>query len=200
MDKLIIQGGGPLSGELRISGAKNAALPILAGALLAEYPVVVGNVPHLHDVTTTMSLLGQMGVSLSVDEKMRVEIDTSTITSYKAPYELVKTMRASIIVLGPLLARFGEAEVSLPGGCAIGSRPVDIHLKGLEAMGAKIRVENGYIYASCKRLKGVHIVLDMVTVTGTENLMMAATLAEGTTILENAAREPEVSDLANFLN
>ncbi|HIF17662.1 MAG TPA: UDP-N-acetylglucosamine 1-carboxyvinyltransferase [Cycloclasticus sp.] len=200
MDKLIIQGGGPLSGELRISGAKNAALPILAGALLAEHPVVVGNVPHLHDITTTMSLLGQMGVTLSVDEKMRVEVDTSTISSFKAPYELVKTMRASIIVLGPLLARFGEAEVSLPGGCAIGSRPVDIHLKGLESMGAKIRVENGYIHASCKRLKGARIVLDMVTVTGTENLMMAATLAEGTTILENAAREPEVSDLANFLN
>lgn len=200
MDKLIIQGGGPLSGTLRISGAKNAALPILAGALLAQHPVVIGNVPHLHDITTTMSLLGQMGVTLSVDEKMRVEVDTSTISSYRAPYELVKTMRASIIVLGPLLARFGEAEVSLPGGCAIGSRPVDIHLKGLEAMGAEIRVEAGYIHATCKRLKGARIVLDMVTVTGTENLMMAATLAEGTTILENAAREPEVSDLANFLN
>ncbi|PHS73761.1 MAG: UDP-N-acetylglucosamine 1-carboxyvinyltransferase [Cycloclasticus sp.] len=200
MDKLIIQGGGPLSGEIRISGAKNAALPILAGALLAEHPVVIGNLPHLHDITTTMSLLGQMGVSLSVDEKMRVEVDTSTISSFRAPYELVKTMRASIIVLGPLLARFGEAEVSLPGGCAIGSRPVDIHLKGLEAMGANIRVENGYIHASCERLQGTRIVMDMVTVTGTENLMMAATLAEGTTTLENAAREPEVSDLANFLN
>ncbi len=200
MDKLIIQGGGPLSGEIRISGAKNAALPILAGALLAEHPVVIGNIPHLHDITTTMSLLGQMGVTLSVDEKMRVEVDTSTISSFRAPYELVKTMRASIIVLGPLLARFGEAEVSLPGGCAIGSRPVDIHLKGLEAMGADIHVEAGYIHASCERLKGARIVLDMVTVTGTENLMMAATLAEGVTILENAAREPEVSDLANFLN
>ncbi|MBL4744312.1 MAG: UDP-N-acetylglucosamine 1-carboxyvinyltransferase [Cycloclasticus sp.] len=200
MDKLIIQGGGPLSGEIRISGAKNAALPILAAALLAENPVVIGNVPHLHDITTTMSLLGQMGVQLSVDEKMRVEVDTSTITNYRAPYELVKTMRASIIVLGPLLSRFGEAEVSLPGGCAIGSRPVNIHLKGLEAMGAKIRVENGYIHATCDRLKGTRIVLDMVTVTGTENLMMAATLAEGTTVLENAAREPEVTDLANFLN
>ncbi len=200
MDKLIIQGGGPLSGEIRISGAKNAALPILAGALLAENPVVIGNVPHLHDITTTMSLLGQMGVTLSVDEKVRVEVDSSTISSYKAPYELVKTMRASIIVLGPLLARFGKAEVSLPGGCAIGSRPVDIHLKGLEAMGADIRVENGYIHATCDRLKGARLVLDMVTVTGTENLMMAATLAEGTTIIENAAREPEVSDLANFLN
>ena len=200
MDKLIIQGGGPLSGELRISGAKNAALPILAATLLAENPVIVGNVPHLHDITTTMSLLGQMGLTLSVDEKMRVEVDTSTISSYKAPYELVKTMRASIIVLGPLLARFGKAEVSLPGGCAIGSRPVDIHLKGLEAMGAEIHVENGYIHASCDRLKGTRLVLDTVTVTGTENLMMAATLAEGTTIIENAAREPEVNDLANFLN
>jgi len=200
MDKLIIQGGGPLAGEIRISGAKNAALPILAGALLAEHPVVVGNVPHLHDITTTMSLLGQMGVQLSVDEKMRVEVDNSTISSFKAPYELVKTMRASIIVLGPLLARYGRAEVSLPGGCAIGSRPVDLHLKGLEAMGADIRVENGYIHASCERLKGTRLVLDMVTVTGTENLMMAATLAEGVTIIENAAREPEVSDLAHFLN
>ena len=200
MDKLIIQGNGPLSGEIRISGAKNAALPILAGALLAENPVVIGNVPHLHDITTTMSLLGQMGVTLSVDEKVRVQVDSSTISSFKAPYELVKTMRASIIVLGPLLARFGEAEVSLPGGCAIGSRPVNIHLKGLEAMGADIRVENGYIHASCERLKGARLVLDVVTVTGTENLMMAATLAEGTTIIENAAREPEVSDLAHFLN
>ncbi|MEW5008813.1 MAG: UDP-N-acetylglucosamine 1-carboxyvinyltransferase [Cycloclasticus sp.] len=200
MDRLIIQGSGPLAGDIRISGAKNAALPILAGALLAEHPVVVGNVPHLHDITTTMSLLGQMGVQLSVDEKMRVEVDNSTISSFKAPYELVKTMRASIIVLGPLLARYGKAEVSLPGGCAIGSRPVDIHLKGLEAMGAEIRVENGYIHASCERLQGARLVLDMVTVTGTENLMMAATLAEGTTIIENAAREPEVSDLAYFLN
>ncbi len=200
MDKLIIQSSGPLSGEIRISGAKNAALPILAGALLAEHPVLIGNVPHLHDITTTMSLLGQMGVTLSVDEKVRVEVDSSTISSFRAPYELVKTMRASIIVLGPLLARFGKAEVSLPGGCAIGSRPVDIHLKGLEAMGAEIHVEGGYIHASCDRLKGARLVLDMVTVTGTENLMMAATLADGTTIIENAAREPEVSDLANFLN
>ena len=200
MDKLSIQKSGPLSGEIRISGAKNAALPILAASLLAENPVVVGNLPHLHDITTTMSLLGQMGAILSVDEKMRVEVDASAISSFRAPYELVKTMRASIIVLGPLLARFGEAEVSLPGGCAIGSRPVDLHLKGLESMGAKIHVENGYINASCSRLKGTRLVLDMVTVTGTENLMMAATLAEGTTTIENAAREPEVSDLANFLN
>jgi UDP-N-acetylglucosamine 1-carboxyvinyltransferase len=200
MDKLIIQNRGALKGEIRISGAKNAALPILAGALLSEAPVVIGNVPHLHDITTTMSLLAQMGVGLSVDEKMRIEVDTSTIDKYYAPYDLVKTMRASIIVLGPLLARFGEAEVSLPGGCAIGSRPVDIHLKSLEAMGATIRVENGYIHATADRLKGTHLVLDMVTVTGTENLMMAATLAEGTTIIENAAKEPEVSDLAHFLN
>lgn len=200
MDKLIIKGGQPLSGEIRISGAKNAALPILAGALLSEKPVIVGNVPHLHDITTTMSLLGQMGVLLSVDEKMRVEIDTSEMFSYRAPYELVKTMRASIVVLGPLLTRFGEAEVSLPGGCAIGSRPVDIHLKGLEAMGAEIKVENGYIHAKCDRLKGTRLVLDTVTVTGTENLMMAAVLAEGTTVIENAAREPEVGDLAHFLN
>jgi UDP-N-acetylglucosamine 1-carboxyvinyltransferase len=200
MDKLIIQGSGPLSGEIRISGAKNAALPILAAALLSETPVVIGNVPHLHDITTTMSLLGRMGVQLIVDEKMRIEVDSSTITECYAPYELVKTMRASILVLGPLLARFGKAEVSLPGGCAIGSRPVDIHLKGLEAMGATITVENGYIHASADRLKGTRLVLDTVTVTGTENLMMAATLAEGTTILENAAREPEVNDLAHFLN
>lgn len=200
MDKLLIQGGGPLNGEIRISGAKNAALPILAGALLSETPVLIGNVPHLHDVTTTMGLLGRMGVELLVDEKMRVEIDTSTINAFYAPYELVKTMRASILVLGPLVARFGKAEVSLPGGCAIGSRPVNIHLDGLKAMGADIRVENGYIHASADRLKGTRLVLDIVSVTGTENLMMAATLAEGVTVIENAACEPEVSDLANFLN
>lgn len=200
MDKLLIQGGGPLHGEIRISGAKNAALPILAGALLSETPVLIGNVPHLHDVTTTMGLLGRMGVELLVDEKMRIEIDTSTINAYYAPYELVKTMRASILVLGPLLARFGQAEVSLPGGCAIGSRPVNIHLDGLKAMGADIRVENGYIHASADRLKGARLVLEMVSVTGTENLMMAAALADGVTIIENAACEPEVSDLAHFLN
>ncbi len=200
MDKLIITGGKPLSGEIRISGAKNAALPIIVSTLLSDDPVLIRNIPHLHDITTTMELLGRMGVSLTMDEKMDVEVNPTTITSYVAPYELVKTMRASILVLGPLLARFGEAEVSLPGGCAIGARPVNLHIHGLELMGADIKVENGYIKAKCKRLKGAKIVLDVVTVTGTENLMMAAALAEGTTILENAAREPEVVDLADCLN
>lgn len=200
MDKLIITGGKPLSGEIRISGAKNAALPIIVSTLLSDDPVLVRNIPHLHDITTTMELLGRMGVSLTMDEKMDVEVNPTTIKSYVAPYELVKTMRASILVLGPLLARFGEAEVSLPGGCAIGARPVNLHIHGLELMGADIKVENGYIKAKCKRLKGAKIVLDVVTVTGTENLMMAAALADGTTILENAAREPEVVDLANCLN
>ena len=200
MDKLIISGGITLDGEVRISGAKNAALPILVAGLLAETPVTISNVPHLQDVTTTMGLLGQMGVQLTIDEKLNIEIDSSTIKQFCAPYELVKTMRASILVLGPLLARFGEAEVSLPGGCAIGSRPVDLHIRGLEAMGAQISVENGYIHASTKkRLQGVKLVMDIITVTGTENLMMAATLAEGVTTIENAAREPEVTDLANFL-
>lgn len=200
MDKLIITGGTPLSGEIRISGAKNAALPIIVSTLLSDEPVLIRNIPHLHDITTTMELLGRMGVSLTMDEKMDVEVNPTTINSYVAPYELVKTMRASILVLGPLLARFGEAEVSLPGGCAIGARPVNLHIHGLELMGADISVENGYIKAKCKRLKGAKIVLDVVTVTGTENLMMAACLAEGTTILENAAREPEVVDLAGCLN
>ncbi len=200
MNKLIIKGGVPLSGQVRISGSKNAVLPILAGTLLANGPVVVSNVPHLHDVTTTMELLGRMGVSITIGDKMSVEIDPSTIQNTFAPYELVKTMRASILVLGPLLARYGTAEVSLPGGCAIGARPVDIHLSGLEAMGAEITVEQGYIRAKADRLKGAHIVMDQITVTGTENLMMAASLAEGTTILENAAREPEVVDLADFIN
>lgn len=200
MDKLIITGGKALSGEIRISGAKNAALPIIVSTLLADDPVLIRNIPHLHDITTTMELLGRMGVSLTMDEKMDVEVNPTTIKSYVAPYELVKTMRASILVLGPLLARFGEAEVSLPGGCAIGARPVNLHINGLEAMGADIQVENGYIKAKCKRLKGAKIVLDVVTVTGTENLMMAAALADGTTILENAAREPEVVDLADCLN
>ncbi|WP_133716576.1 UDP-N-acetylglucosamine 1-carboxyvinyltransferase [Methylocaldum gracile] len=200
MDKLLITGGKPLHGELRISGAKNAALPILAGALLSETPVIIGNVPHLHDITTTMELLGRMGVHLMVDEKLNIEVDSGPIENFFAPYELVKTMRASILVLGPLLARFGRAEVSLPGGCAIGSRPVNLHLHGLAAMGADINVKNGYIHASAKRLKSCRLVLDQVTVTGTENLMMAAVLAKGTTIIENAAREPEVVDLANFLN
>lgn len=199
MDKLIITGGTRLSGELRISGAKNAALPILAATLLSTTPVSVGNIPHLHDITTTMELLGRMGVSLLVDEKMNIEVDSTTINSYEAPYELVRTMRASILVLGPLLARFGEAHVSLPGGCAIGTRPVDIHLNGLIKMGADITVEGGFIHAKVDRLKGCRLVLEQITVTGTENLLMAATLASGTTIMENCAKEPEVTDLANFL-
>ena len=199
MDKLIIHGGIRLAGEIRISGAKNAALPILAATLLAEGPMVIGNVPHLHDITTTMELLGRMGCSLTVDERMHIEVDTSTIKEFFAPYELVRTMRASILVLGPLLARFGIADVSLPGGCAIGSRPVNLHLQGLTQMGAELSVEGGYIRAKAKRLKGVDIVLDLVTVTGTENLMMAATLAKGVTVLRNAAREPEVVDLAGCL-
>jgi len=200
MDKLIISGGKPLSGELRISGAKNAALPILAATLLSETPVIIGNIPHLHDITTTMELLGRMGVSLLVDEKMNIEVDSSTINCYEAPYELVKTMRASILVLGPLLSRFGEARVSLPGGCAIGTRPVDIHLNGMMKLGADITVENGYIHAKAERLKGCRLVLEQVTVTGTENLLMAAVMAEGVTVIENAAKEPEVTDLAHFLN
>lgn len=201
MDKLLINGGVALNGEIRISGAKNAALPILMGALLVDTPVRIGNVPHLHDITTTLELLGRMGVSITVDERSGVVIDPSTLTETEAPYDLVKTMRASILVLGPLLAKFGKADVSLPGGCAIGSRPVDLHLRGLEQMGALIKVENGYIRATSDgRLKGAHIFLDQVTVTGTENLMMAATLAEGITTLENAAREPEVVDLAHYLN
>ncbi|HTP38029.1 MAG TPA: UDP-N-acetylglucosamine 1-carboxyvinyltransferase [Steroidobacteraceae bacterium] len=199
MDKLQITGGKPLEGEVRISGAKNACLPILAGALLADGPVSISNVPHLHDVTTMIELLGRMGVSVTVDEKMRITIDASTLTECFAPYELVKTMRASILVLGPLLARFGKADVSLPGGCAIGARPVNIHVAGLQALGADIHIEGGYIRARAGRLKGARLVLDTVTVTGTENLMMAAVLAEGETVLENAAREPEVVDLAEFL-
>jgi UDP-N-acetylglucosamine 1-carboxyvinyltransferase len=199
VDRLIISGGTRLEGEIRISGAKNAALPILAATLLADGPVVIGNVPHLHDITTTMELLGGMGLQLTVDEKMNIEVDSSTITEFFAPYELVKTMRASILVLGPLLTRFGRADVSLPGGCAIGSRPVNLHLQGLAAMGAELSVEGGYIRASAKRLKGVDLMMDMVTVTGTENLMMAATMADGVTVIRNAAREPEVVDLANCL-
>jgi UDP-N-acetylglucosamine 1-carboxyvinyltransferase len=200
MSKLIINGGVPLHGELRASGAKNAVLPILAATLLADAPMTIRNVPHLQDVTTTMELLGRMGVDLVVDERMNIQVDPRSICSFQAPYELVRTMRASILVLGPLVARFGQAEVSLPGGCAIGSRPVNLHIKGLEAMGADIKVENGYIRARANRLKGARIVLDLVTVTGTENLLMAATLAQGTTVLENAAREPEVVDLADCLN
>ena len=200
MDKLIITGGIPLEGEIRISGAKNAALPILAATLLADGTVKVGNIPHLQDITTTMELLGRMGVELVVDERMNIEVDCSTIRELFAPYELVKSMRASILVLGPMLARFGEAVVSLPGGCAIGSRPVNLHIEGLVKMGADVRVEGGYIYAKARKLKATRMVMDLVTVTGTENLMMAATLAKGTTLIENAAREPEVVDLANCLN
>lgn len=199
MDKLIITGGQQLNGEIRTSGAKNAALPILAATLLAETPMNISNVPHLQDVTTTLELLGRLGAKIVVDESMSVEVDASDINSVVAPYELVKKMRASILVLGPLLARFGEAEVSLPGGCAIGTRPVNLHIKGLQEMGADISVESGYIRAKCKRLKGARIYMDVVTVTGTENLLMAATLAEGTTVLENAAKEPEVVDVANCL-
>jgi UDP-N-acetylglucosamine 1-carboxyvinyltransferase len=200
MDKLQITGGTPLEGEVRISGAKNATLPILAATLLADGPVSIGNVPHLQDVTTMIELLGRMGVSVTVDERMRIEVEGSTLRQAVAPYELVKTMRASILVLGPLVARFGQADVSLPGGCAIGARPVNIHVAGLQAMGADISIENGYIRAKASRLKGARLVLETVTVTGTENLMMAAALAEGETVLENAAREPEVVDLANFMN
>ena len=200
MNKLIIKGGVPLSGEVRVSGSKNAVLPILAGTLLADSPVIIRNVPHLHDVTTTLELLGRMGVLRTMGEKMSIEVDPTSLENTFAPYELVKTMRASILVLGPLLARHGEAEVSLPGGCAIGARPVDMHLSGLEAMGADINVEQGYVKARCDRLQGARIVMDQVTVTGTENLMMAASLANGTTIIENAAREPEVVDLADFIN
>jgi len=199
MDKLLVSGGIPLKGEIRISGAKNAALPVLVASLLTDEPLVVSNIPHLQDITTTMELLGRIGVRLVVHEKMTVEADAGRLTSLIAPYDLVKTMRASILVLGPLLTRFGEAEVSMPGGCAIGSRPVDLHLKGLEAMGAEVSLEDGYIKARARRLQGTRIVLDMASVTGTENLMMAATLAEGETVIENAAREPEVADLAACL-
>lgn len=201
MDKLLITGGFPLNGEIRISGAKNSALPIIAATLLADEPVTISNIPHLHDITTILELLGGMGAQFTVGERMSIEVDTRDIGLRYAPYELVRTMRASILVLGPLLARYGEATVSLPGGCAIGARPVNLHISGMQAMGANIHVENGYIKAKVNgRLKGTHIVLDTVTVTGTENLMMAAALAEGTTVLKNAAREPEIEDLANFLN
>ena len=199
MDKLAIEGGKRLTGTVTISGAKNAALPILAGTLLASDNVTISNVPHLKDVTTMLSLLQMMGVQVTVDDRAGVEIDASNVDRRQAPYELVKTMRASILVLGPLLARFGEADVSLPGGCAIGARPVNLHVAGLQAMGADVVVEEGFIKARADRLKGAHIVFDTVTVTGTENLLMAAVLADGETVLENAAREPEVTDLANFL-
>jgi len=201
MRQLVITGGQPLNGEAWISGAKNSVLPILAGALLADEPVIIGNVPHLQDVTTMMELLGQFGVKLMLNEKMHIEVDPRFINNFSAPYELVRTMRASILVLGPLLSHFGQARVSLPGGCAIGPRPVDLHIQGLIAMGADISVSEGYINAkSPNGLRGANILFDTVTVTGTENIMMAATLAKGTTVLRNAAKEPEVQDLANFLN
>ncbi len=200
MDKLIVTGAGALDGEVIISGAKNAALPILISSLLVDGKLTLSNVPHLQDITTTMSLLSYLGVEMEVDERMNICADASQVTEIKAPYELVKTMRASILVLGPLLARMGEAEVSLPGGCAIGSRPVNLHIKGLEAMGAEIQIQDGYIKAKAKRLQGARIFMDMVSVTGTENLMMAASLAQGTTVIENAAREPEIIDLAECLN
>jgi UDP-N-acetylglucosamine 1-carboxyvinyltransferase len=198
MQKLIIQGGEPLSGEVRISGAKNAALPILCASLLTGETLTIENVPHLNDVTTMLGLLEQMGIGIAKNDD-RIELTAAQLSHLVAPYEMVKTMRAAILVLGPMLARAGAASVSLPGGCAIGLRPVDQHIKGLQAMGAEIDVEHGYIHAKAKRLNGAHIVMDIVTVTGTENLMMAATLADGTTVLENAAREPEVTDLANCL-
>ena len=200
MDKLVIEGGVPLAGEIAVSGAKNAALPILTAALLTPEPLTVANVPHLRDVTTMLNLLAQMGVRVSVDEKLGVELASARIAAPVAPYDLVKTMRASVLVLGPLTARCGEARVSLPGGCAIGLRPVDQHLKGLETMGAEVAIEHGYISVRAKRLKGARICMDLVTVTGTENIMMAATVASGTTVIENAAREPEVVDLARCLN
>ena len=201
MNKLKIIGAQPLKGEGMISGAKNAALPILAAALLADDVVTLKNVPHLKDVTTMMELLGQLGAKLTIEEDMCIHIDPRTVSEYIAPYELVKTMRASILVLGPLLAKFGRAEVSLPGGCAIGTRPVDLHLKALKAMGAKIELKNGFIYASAPKgyLEGKTFLFDTVTVTGTENILMAATLAKGKTIIKNAAKEPEVIDLANML-
>jgi UDP-N-acetylglucosamine 1-carboxyvinyltransferase len=195
-----VTGGVPLNGEVWISGAKNAVLPILVASLLGDRPSLISNVPHLQDVTTTMELLGRMGANLAVDDRMHIEIDPRGMRQFEAPYDLVKTMRASILVLGPLVARYGRAVVSLPGGCAIGSRPVDLHLRGLQQLGAKVSVVNGNIEASAKRLKGANIIFDTVTVTGTENIMMAATLAEGTSVIENAAQEPEVVDLANFLN
>jgi UDP-N-acetylglucosamine 1-carboxyvinyltransferase len=200
MDKLLITGGNPLNGEISISGAKNAALPILAATLLAETPSYISNVPHLRDITTMMNLLADMGVDFVVDEKLNIEVNSNNIHTFTASYEMVKTMRASILVLGPLVARFGQAHVSLPGGCAIGARPVNLHIQGLAAMGADINVEGGYITAQAKRLHGTTFCTDLVTVTGTENLMMAAALADGVTVIENAAREPEVVDLANCLN
>jgi UDP-N-acetylglucosamine 1-carboxyvinyltransferase len=206
MDKIVVEGGLPLSGEVQISGAKNAVLPILCATLLADEPVEISNVPHLHDVVTTAKLLAGLGAGITVDQgtigkgsESGVVVDPRSVNSHVAPYELVKTMRASVLVLGPLLAKYGDAEVSLPGGCAIGSRPVDLHIKGLQALGATISVDHGFIKASAKRLKGARHVFEMVSVGATENVLMAATLAEGTTVLENAAMEPEIVDLAECL-
>jgi UDP-N-acetylglucosamine 1-carboxyvinyltransferase len=199
MDKLSIHGGVPLNGDVRISGAKNAALPILTAALLSAKPLRLSNVPNLKDIGTLLALLAHMGVRITRDQRGNIDLDGESVSVLEAPYDMVKTMRASILVLGPTLARFGEARVSLPGGCAIGSRPVDLHIKGLQAMGAEIQIAHGYIHAKASRLKGARFVMDAVTVTGTENLMMAACLAEGRTVLENAAREPEVVDLARCL-
>ena len=201
MDKLVIQGGTRLDGEIWISGSKNAALPILFATLLTDEKVSLSNLPHLQDITTTIALLGALGVTISIDDSMQITVESGSLDAVTAPYDLVKTMRASILVLGPLLAKYGEANVSFPGGCAIGSRPVDLHLKGLEAMGAEIEVDQGYIKARSKgRLKGANILMDMVSVGATENLMMAAALAEGTTVIHNAAREPEIVDLAQCMN
>lgn len=200
MQKLIIQGGSPLCGEISISGAKNAALPVLCASLLTQEPIKVSNVPALQDMATMLALLEQIGVEVIRNNATEIVLSARNLTHLVAPYEMVKTMRAAILVLGPLLARAGEANISLPGGCAIGQRPVDQHIKGLQAMGAEIQIKHGYIHAVAKKLRGARIVFDIVTVTGTENLMMAAVLAEGTTILENAAREPEITDLAHCLN
>lgn len=200
MDQLIVKGGFPLHGKVRISGAKNSGLPILISSLLSEHPLRVSNIPHLQDVTTALDLLGRLGATVELDESMTVEVNTRHVNNFRATYEIVETMRASILVLGPLLARFGQAQVSMPGGCAIGSRPIGLHISGLKALGAQFDMEDGYIQATAKRLHGAHIFMDSVTVTGTENLMMAATLAKGTTVIENAAQEPEVVDLANCLN
>lgn len=199
MQKIVVQGGKPLSGEVRISGAKNAVLPILCATLLADAPVAISNVPHLHDVVTTLKLLEEIGAGIAIDDDYGITVDPTTVHSQIAPYELVRTMRASVLVLGPLLARYGVAEVSLPGGCAIGSRPVDLHIRGLQALGAHITVENGFIKAHADRLKGARHVFEIVSVGATENVLMAATLAEGTTVLENAAKEPEIVDLAECL-
>jgi UDP-N-acetylglucosamine 1-carboxyvinyltransferase len=199
MQKIVVQGGAPLNGEVQISGAKNAVLPILCATLLADEPVEISNVPHLHDVVTTAKLLGELGAGITIDERYGITVDPTTVHSQVASYELVKTMRASVLVLGPLLARYGHAEVSLPGGCAIGSRPVDLHIKGLQALGADITVENGFIKARADSLRGGRCVFDVVSVGATENVLMAATLAEGTTVLENAAMEPEIVDLAECL-